>query len=153
MVLLQVMIEIDENIEVRLQERLHKIWKAYGKAGSGVPGLNDFANHILSKYLNRKKLEDQEEINGGLGWTEFRRKHFNEIYKRDFGQCCYCRKNLSKKQATLDHILSPLRGGKNTLANICLACAWCNSDKSMLTDEEYFYKQLANAAKGIYPPK
>lgn len=45
----------------------------------------------------------------------------DNIYERDRGVCQYSAKKLSKKEATLDHIIPKSRGGKNTYGNLVLA--------------------------------
>ncbi|MBK4728446.1 HNH endonuclease [Oxynema sp. CENA135] len=44
-----------------------------------------------------------------------------------YGACCWwCRKNLPKKQLTLDHLIPKSRGGSNSLENLRLSCVECN---------------------------
>jgi len=151
------MIVIKDELLVRLEARLQKLWKTYGKKGSQIASVEELANNYLQKQLerveNKDKQNETQKQNLGITWVEFRRKHFDEIYKRDNGQCQYCQKYLSRDEATIDHILAPLRGGQNTLRNVQLCCEWCNVDKGILTENEYHYKQLVNKAHGIEPNK
>lgn len=115
--------------------------------------ITNFINKLLVKYADKKEAELSQNIgNSGIVWMKFRKQYFNDIYIRDKGRCLYCTSRVKRDEATLDHCLSPLRGGLNTLENVVLSCHWCNQDKSILTVEEYAYKQLANANKGIYHP-
>ena len=49
-----------------------------------------------------------------------------EVLKRDEHTCQYCG---SKKNLTLDHVLSRSRGGQHTWENVVAACSSCNSKK------------------------
>lgn len=148
------LINIEELTIQRLEERIKKINICFGYEKSGIKDLDSFINKVLSNYCKKQEnLDAATGTNIGVPWAEFRRKNFTTVYMRDKGRCMYCTKRLSRKEATLDHILSPSRNGLNTLENMKLSCGWCNNDKGVLTDEEYFYKQLVNASKGIYPPK
>ena len=112
-----------------------------------------FINKVLIKYIKRVTEEvNRNSGNTGIAWRNFRKEYFDTIYRRDDKQCKYCTIYLSSQDATLDHILSPMRGGLNELSNMALACSWCNKDKGILTADEYRYKQLDNTCKGIYPP-
>lgn len=51
------------------------------------------------------------------------------IYGRDMGKCCYCPKNLTYEQATIDHVFPKSKGGKREIDNICIACPDCNTKK------------------------
>ena len=147
-------VNIPDNVAVRLQERLEKLLNAFGRRGAQV----DSVEELAVKYIERKlesveAREKNKNQNSGITWVDFRRIYFNEIYIRDKGRCQYCTQRLARDEATIDHILSPKRGGQNTVKNTCLSCYWCNNDKGILTDEEYYYKQLVNKSKGIEPPK
>ena len=146
------MVNINEDVAVRLKAELFKINKTFGSK-STVKTVSDLANTILTKYLEKKEKVNKEPGNKGIPWVQFRRSNFNEIWMRDRGRCHYCNCKLTKDKCTLDHKIPAIRGGQNTVENVCLSCEWCNSDKTVLTPEEYYYKQLHNAAQGIYPKK
>ena len=71
------------------------------------------------------------------------------VYKRDKGRCAYCGKELSRTEATIDHILPKSRGGKTTWENVVLSCKKCNCDKDDMTPEEAGMKLLVKP----YNPK
>lgn len=50
-----------------------------------------------------------------------------KIFERDGFKCHYCRKQLTRFTATLDHIQPVSRGGDNSLGNLMTACLHCNS--------------------------
>jgi len=133
----------------RLQRRVDELNKEFPHSKTNI---TDYVNGIIKRHLDRKDHEERTGIcNSGVAWKIYRRNNFSAIYRRDSGCCKYCRRQVTKRGATLDHVVSPLRGGTNCLENLNLSCYWCNQDKGMLTDEEYYYKQLVNASKGIKP--
>ncbi len=147
------MINISPELTARIEKRIFAIKVAFGHKQAQIKSVDHYVETVMRKHLDKKdNLDKSGGNNGGLSWKKFRNQYFDEIFMRDKGRCQYCQKRLTKKQGTLDHILSPLRNGKNTPDNIKLSCTWCNNDKGILTDEEYYYKQLVNASKGVYPP-
>ena len=143
---------ISPELYARIQQRIKLIRRTFGYKQSNITGVFHYIEIVVTKHLDKQDaLDRNNNANGGLSWKQFRDKYFLEIYRRDKGCCQYCNKHLSKKESTLDHVLSPLRGGYNTLENIKLSCSWCNNDKGILTEEEYRYKQFVNASKGIKP--
>jgi 5-methylcytosine-specific restriction endonuclease McrA len=51
------------------------------------------------------------------------------VFLRDDYICRYCNKEVTKKTATLDHVLPTSHGGKTTWENCTTACADCNARK------------------------
>ena len=51
------------------------------------------------------------------------------VFLRDGFRCVYCGVDVSKKTATLDHVLPVSMGGKTTFENTVTACITCNSNK------------------------
>ena len=148
-----VKLTIDDKTYKGLKDHLTKLRIAFGVHKVEARNTDEFAETILRNYLTRKRDEaSKQNPNNGPDWQLVKHRVENFIYARDNGSCKYCSKQLSKKEMTIDHVVPPMRGGNNEVSNLVAACKWCNSDKGMLTGEEYQYKQLANAAKGIYPP-
>lgn len=58
------------------------------------------------------------------------------LLARDNFTCQYCSKELTPREATLDHVLPRSRGGKTTWENIVCACAPCNRKKGGRTPKE-----------------
>lgn len=50
-----------------------------------------------------------------------------KIFDRDGYQCYYCKKQLTRFSATLDHIQPVSHGGLNSFDNLTTACLHCNS--------------------------
>lgn len=44
-------------------------------------------------------------------------------------QCFYCKRELTWKTITLDHVIPKSRGGPDTVDNLVIACARCNNKK------------------------
>ena len=47
----------------------------------------------------------------------------------DKGVCYYCQAKISRKEATMDHIVPLSSGGKSTRNNVVVACKPCNNKK------------------------
>ncbi|MGA2989627.1 MAG: HNH endonuclease [Candidatus Korobacteraceae bacterium] len=52
-----------------------------------------------------------------------------KVYERDGYKCHYCKKQLTKFTATLDHITPVAERGDNSFENLVTACLGCNSRK------------------------
>lgn len=53
----------------------------------------------------------------------------HNVFLRDGYVCQYCGDDVSKKTATLDHVLPVSHGGKTTFENTVTACGPCNANK------------------------
>lgn len=58
------------------------------------------------------------------------------IFIRDSWRCQYCGIYLTKKNATIDHVMPKSRGGKNSYNNCVASCQSCNIKKGNGTPEE-----------------
>jgi len=52
-----------------------------------------------------------------------------KIFERDEYKCHYCKKQLTRFNATLDHIQPVSQGGDNSYENLITACLHCNSER------------------------
>lgn len=63
------------------------------------------------------------------------------IYSRDGGRCVYCRRSLTRREATIDHIVPrsrfEVREEADDPENLCLCCKTCNTRKSNLSAREF----------------
>lgn len=73
---------------------------------------------VLSPKLARRKF--RESIFEAWNWT-----------------CIYCDRQLSEKDATIDHIVPKHKGGHSTRNNLTCACNNCNRAKGSLPVFEY----------------
>src|SRR5271157_1212081 len=51
--------------------------------------------------------------------------------------CRYCRLELTRDEATVEHIVPRSRGGKNARSNFDITCYDCNVNKGDLSEEEF----------------
>lgn len=58
---------------------------------------------------------------------------------KDYSKCYYCSTPLSRDKSTLDHMFPRDLGGPSIPNNLCISCRKCNSTKSNMTEEEFFY--------------
>lgn len=65
-------------------------------------------------------------------------------YKKYKGKCAYCRNPITKEEATLDHIVPKLLGGRNGKGNIALACEECNKKKGHMTPQQWRMEMACN---------
>ena len=54
------------------------------------------------------------------------------LIKRDGLKCHYCLKDITAREAQIDHVIAKVRGGSDAPINLVLACAKCNNLKSTL---------------------
>jgi 5-methylcytosine-specific restriction endonuclease McrA len=65
------------------------------------------------------------------------------VIERDGDSCHYCCKpKLKGKGAHLDHIVPRKHGGADTIDNLVLSCARCNTQKQSSTLEDYIARRL-----------
>ena len=88
--------------------------------------------------------------------TYIRFSKFN-VFLRDEFQCQYCNSDVTRKTATLDHILPTSHGGKTNWLNTCCSCSDCNAkkgnDKKILPRTKPCvptYYQLAEKRRKMY---
>ncbi len=60
----------------------------------------------------------------------------SNVFARDQFQCQYCARDLSPKEATLDHVVPRSQGGKTSWENIVCCCSNCNRKKGGRTPKE-----------------
>ncbi|NWF52885.1 MAG: HNH endonuclease [Nitrospirae bacterium] len=53
------------------------------------------------------------------------------------GICYFCKRRVSPKELTLDHIVPIIRGGKSTKGNVVPSCKDCNNKKRYLLPLEW----------------
>lgn len=73
----------------------------------------------------------------------------SNIFERDGWRCAYTGKQLTRKQATVDHIIPASRGGRNTWLNLITADKKINEFKANRTPEE---AGLILLKKPVVPP-
>lgn len=83
---------------------------------------------VREKLAVAKEPEEEDYFN-----NENKRK---QLFERDKWTCCYCGEKVTKKNATLDHLIPQNKGGKHTKNNLKTCCFIYNSIKSGKTYEE-----------------
>ncbi|MER0170369.1 MAG: hypothetical protein DU489_07145 [Nitrosomonas sp.] len=138
---------LEKELIAKLEQRVEEINRLFPNE---KVTLETLLNKILTKYLERK--EESNKTTSGTEWVNFRRKIAKKMWQEAKHQCFYCKRQISFRLSTIDHKFPVGRGGEllNT-ENMVVCCKWCNKDKDILTDKEYFYKQLHNTANGIRP--
>ena len=74
------------------------------------------------------------------------------ILARDNFTCQYCGRELTAKEATLDHVLPRSQGGRTTWENIVCCCAPCNRKKGGRTPREARMLLLSKPVKPDWLP-
>ena len=64
------------------------------------------------------------------------------LLARDEFTCQYCKKLLSKQDATIDHVIPKSKAGKTTWQNCVISCSECNRKKGSKTLKEARMKLL-----------
>ncbi len=77
----------------------------------------------------RAAAEPKPEIAAGdLDYYNVRENRM-KVYERDAYKCRYCKKQLTRFTATLDHVTPVAENGHNSFDNLVTACLNCNSRK------------------------
>lgn len=58
------------------------------------------------------------------------------VFVRDQFTCQYCRKKMSEKKLTVDHVVPLSKGGTHEWSNVVAACGTCNNRKGNKTLEQ-----------------
>ncbi len=74
------------------------------------------------------------------------------VLARDNFQCQYCLRELSSREATLDHVVPRSQGGKTSWDNIVCCCSSCNRRKGGRTPLEAKMKLLRKPKKPDWLP-
>ena len=74
------------------------------------------------------------------------------VYARDGGRCQYCRRTVTRPEATYDHVLPRALGGKTSWDNIVIACLSCNQKKGGRTPEQARMVLASKPVKPAYLP-
>ena len=76
----------------------------------------------------------------------------SNVLARDNFQCQYCARQLTSREATLDHVLPRSRGGRTSWENIVCCCATCNRRKGGRTPAEARMQLLSKPVKPEWLP-
>ncbi|MEW6162406.1 MAG: HNH endonuclease [Nitrospirota bacterium] len=88
--------------------------------------MNSFISPVTEEEIKREKAKAQ-------------RLRKSQWWKRKCaeGVCYYCKRKISPRELTMDHIAPIIRGGKSTKGNIVPVCKECNKKKKYLLPIEW----------------
>lgn len=97
--------------------------------------MNHFISNVTEEEINREK-------------AKARKLRVSQWWKRKCadGVCSYCKRTVSPKELTLDHIVPIIRGGKSTKGNVVPVCKECNNKKKYMLPIEWgeYLERLKN---------
>lgn len=99
-----------------------KFYKKCEELGGLFVGLVTDYSWLYGMFGLEKEEEEKEEKEISLSNVAYR----NVIYERDDGKCRICKKEVSRDEFHMGHIISKKNGGGTQADNICLLCAGCN---------------------------
>lgn len=88
--------------------------------------MESFISYVTEKEIKRERAKAQ-------------RLRKSQWWKRKCaeGVCYFCKRKVSPKELTLDHIVPIIRGGRSTKNNIVPVCKECNNKKKYLLPIEW----------------
>ena len=88
--------------------------------------MEPFISPVTEEEIKQEKTKAQR-----LRRTQWWRKKCAQ------GICFFCRKKISPRELTMEHIVPLIRGGKSSKGNIVPACKECNNKKKYLLPIEW----------------
>jgi len=100
--------------------------------GNGISYTKEYRRIAKKGYKKRMKKA------GYLKIADIR-KVYNDNLINNGGilRCIYCHREITMKEATLEHKQPISRGGTNAKENLAIACGHCNWSKNNKTEEEF----------------
>lgn len=74
------------------------------------------------------------------------------VYARDSGKCQYCAVECSMRQATYDHVVPRVQGGRTEWTNVVIACNDCNKAKGGRTPAQANMRLLSKPKRPVNLP-
>ena len=92
------------------------------------------AREYYRKHFARKRAEHRNAIaKRKRAKGRFTAREFLLVLKKHKYRCAYCKRQISRSSATIDHVVPLSRGGTNWITNIIPACLRCNQRKSFMS--------------------
>jgi len=86
---------------------------------------------ICNEFMKEKSITEPIPVNEKMEIDFYNIKENRyKIFERDGYKCHYCKKQLTRFSATLDHIEPVSKGGDNSFNNLITACLHCNSKRT-----------------------
>jgi len=101
--------------------------------GSNAPGETAISGPSVEYQRRNAKAKAAHDAKyralkrGSIGAEKFT---LDEIFERDNQTCYLCGKAVTRRDATMDHVIPITKGGPHTRANVKLAHRGCNARKS-----------------------
>jgi 5-methylcytosine-specific restriction endonuclease McrA len=88
----------------------------------------------LFEKRNRRRLR---KFNPKRGNRDIIEKYVGMVRTRKSIPCYYCQKNISGKDAHIDHVVALAKSGNHAIENLCVSCAECNLTKPSKSISEW----------------
>jgi len=88
--------------------------------------MDSFISYVPEEEIKREKTKAQT-LRKSQWWKR----------KCAEGLCYFCRKKLSPKELTMDHLVPLIRGGRSNKGNVVPSCKECNNKKKYLLPIEW----------------
>lgn len=98
--------------------------------------IEEYEDHIRSTYVVMKMPAVVRLINSFKRRKKPVKFSRINIYGRDKYKCQYCRRKVTLRSGTYDHVVPRAQGGKTVWTNIVTACQSCNAKKANRTPEQ-----------------
>ncbi len=108
----------------------------------GLSGNNHLANKIIENFYAKKIINIQSEKRKSL-----KDKFYNKLIERDGNICFYTAKEMTREDASIEHLIPLSRGGKNNLDNLVLCLKSENEKMANLTLIEKIKYKISNSTK------
>lgn len=67
------------------------------------------------------------------------------VIERDGKRCVFCGVDLEINEIQLDHVIPESKGGATSYNNLQVTCKKCNTEKGVLTEEQFMTKLRTRA--------
>ena len=88
--------------------------------------MEPFISYVTEEEIKREKRKAQA-LRKSQWWKR----------KCAGGVCYFCRRKVSPKELTMEHVVPIIRGGKSSKGNVVPACKECNTKKKYLLPIEW----------------
>lgn len=88
--------------------------------------MDSFISYVNEEEIKKEKIKAQM-LRKSQWWKR----------KCAEGICYFCRKKISPKELTMDHLVPLIRGGRSNKGNVVPSCKECNNKKKYLLPIEW----------------
>jgi len=94
---------------------------------------------VYGKQTQHQRRQAWLQANGG----SHTKAEIKALCEAQNHQCAYCKRQV---KLTEDHIIPLMQGGRDDIANICMACRRCNTQKNARTPEQWVKRWYLEAS-------